>query len=329
MRKQTTLSGTMLAGFFIACSIFQHADGASIKANLYSGGFWATKNIPVCWEQPGYDLEKAWVRDAIEKTWAYHSALTFVGWGNCYTGHPGIRIGISDQTPHVKQLGSLINGVPNGMILNFFFKSWCPSCADDRELNIKAIAVHEFGHTLSFAHEQNRPDTPEWCDKEPQGKDGDYHDGHWDATSVMNYCNINYRYSNWGTLSNGDVSAVRQYYGAPQFGASGNGQKLLEAIEKNDFDGVKKHFDARAFLATTDIDGLSPLSLAADRCRVDMIHYMLQSGILTIQDIQFRNKFKNSAIEIAKGHALISPGVPDPNPRCAQAVPLLERFSAF
>ncbi len=176
-------------------------------ARLWRGG-----QIPVCWENPKVSnvSERGWVQQAVQDSWVAVSGLEFTGWGVCMSGSDGIRILISDQGPHVDHLGRDLNGVRNGMVLNFTFKNWSLGCQNNRRFCIEAIAVHEFGHAIGFSHEQNRPDTPSWCDEE-QGEDGDTLFGAWDLQSVMNYCNPNWNGS--GNLSATDIAAVQHYYG--------------------------------------------------------------------------------------------------------------------
>jgi hypothetical protein len=79
-----------------------------------------------------------------------------------------------------------------------------------RESCIRSIAVHEFGHAIGFAHEQNRNDTPGECAEKPQGPNGDVMLTPWDLHSVMNYCNP--VYNNNGVLSDDDIISVNKIY---------------------------------------------------------------------------------------------------------------------
>jgi hypothetical protein len=191
---------------------------AQDRAAVLRSGLWDTREIPVCWENPAntpLDQQgRAWTRQAAQETWERHSQLRFVGWQGCTAQSRGIRIRIADDGPHVQHLGKHLDGMRDGMVLNFTFQRWGLSCAQRQEYCIKAIAVHEFGHALRFAHEHNRPDTPAECRAERAGTDGDMLVTAYDLSSVMNYCNP--QWSGNGKLSPLDIVAVQKLYGAPR-----------------------------------------------------------------------------------------------------------------
>jgi S1-C subfamily serine protease len=175
---------------------------------------WPTAKIFVCWENPSpnFQSEMLLVQQEVANTWQRESRLRFVGWQKCASKNSGLRIKIDDSAPHTKALGRKLDGLPDGIVVNFTFANWSTSCQSTKDYCIRAIAGHLFGHAIGFGHTQNRPDAPEQCRQLAQGETLSWQLTPYDPNSIMNYCNP--KFYNDGNLSQLDIEALHVMYGA-------------------------------------------------------------------------------------------------------------------
>jgi hypothetical protein len=248
----------------------------STNAPLYqTGTLWPGGIIPVCYDHnDGNNASLLYDARRILETngWPVVANVRFVGWGACQGT-------VSDSQGQVRlhfAAGSRgLTAPAPGHPGQFFGEREVTLISDGTTARFTYEVLHEFGHVLGFAHEQERPDNfpngpggaPLYCNEFDTGEGvtygGTYRTPYFDNESIMSYCP---RGTYPMELSPGDVLGAQMAYGRRTAVVAGqNPSSNVVARTPDALDTFFVHSDG-ALWATTwfpDVTGSWPTTAAS------------------------------------------------------------------
>lgn len=208
---------------FLATAVISSAFGALLLppaavALHREGGSWPNGEVRVCWRSdavtyPGIDFAQrsGIIRRAVENSWGRVANLRFVDWGVC-AGPPKatpkgwVVIHWKGQDPREAESPEA-GRADYGYSSTFRTMMWYSPTVS--LVDLPALAIHEFGHALSFGHEQDHPKTDRSCKGTPAASTPLTV---YDKRSIMHYC------SGARVLSDWDIVGVQNLYGRKKDG---------------------------------------------------------------------------------------------------------------